>query len=90
MVLDIRTSGLDIISEISLIRGRFSRDVRPFASESLPPSVRVSFIKVPSRMVTSVNSDGGLSIDCHIPNPRGEEPGDVDQKYDNPVYPSTR
>ena len=88
MVLDIRTSGLDI-SEISLIRGRSSRDVRPFASESLPPSVRASFIKVPSRMVTSVNSDGGLSIDCQVPDPRGEEPGDVDQKYETPMYPNT-
>jgi len=90
MVLDIRTSGLDIISKISLIRGRFSRGVRQFASESLPPSVRASFIKVTSRLVTSVNSDGGLSLDCQILDPRGEEPGDVDQKYESPMYPGTR
>ena len=90
MVLDICTSGLDLISEITLIRGRFSRGVRPFASESLHPSVRVSFTKPPSRLVTPANSDGRLSIDCQVPDPRGEEPGDVDQKYESPTYPSTR
>ena len=90
VVLDIRTFGLDVISEITLIRGRFSREVRQFASESLPPSVRTSFIKVTSRLVTSVNSDGGLSLDCQILDSRGEKPGDVDQKYESPMYPSTR
>ena len=90
MVLDIRTSCSDVINEITLIQGRFLRDVRPFASGSLPPSVRASFIKIPSSLVTSVNSDGGLSIDRHVPDPRGEEYGDVDQKYDSPMYPSTR
>ena len=85
-----RVQTLSIINEITLIQGRFLKDVRPFASESLPPSVRASFIKIPSSLVTSVNSDGGLSIDRHVPDPRGEEYGDVDQKYDSPMYPSAR
>ena len=85
MVLDICTSGLDLISEITLIWARFSRDVRPFASGSLHPSVRAFFIKVPPRLLTSVNSDGRLSLDCQVPDPRGEEPGDVDQKCESPM-----
>ena len=47
MVLDFRTSNLDVNNEIVLIRGRFLRDLRPFASDFLPPSVRVSFTKLP-------------------------------------------
>jgi len=90
MVLDICTSDLEVTKKITLIRGRFSRGVRPFASESLHPSVRVSFIKFPSGLVTPANSDGGLSLDCQVPDARGEEPGDVDQKYESPMYPSTR
>jgi len=90
MVLDLRTSGLDVISAIVLIRARFWRDVRLFASELLPSSVRAPFIKVPSHLITSANSDGGLSLDRQVLDPRGEELGDVDQKYDNLVCPSIR
>jgi len=76
--------------EIALIRGRFLRDVRQFASDFLPPSVRASFTEPPSRLVTSANSDGGLPLDCQVSDSRGEEFRGVDQKYESLISPTTR
>jgi len=91
MVLDLRTPNLDVNNEIALIiGGRFLRDLRQFSSDFLPPSVRASFTKPPSRLVTSVNSDGGLPLNCQVPNFQGEEFRDVDQEYESPISPSTR
>ena len=90
MVLDLCTFNLDVNNEIGLIRGRFLRDLRQFASDFLPPSVRASFIEPPPRLVTSANSDGGLPLDCQVPNSRGEEFRDVDQKYESTVSPTIR
>ena len=39
MVLDLCASDFEVDNEAVLTRGRFWRDVRPFASEFLPPSV---------------------------------------------------
>ena len=85
MVLDFRAFDYGIRNKFVLIKGRSSRGVQPFASEFSPSSVGVPLIEHLPCMITFVNSDGGLPLDCQVLDSRGKELRDVDQKYGSRV-----